>query len=319
MLSTADALAEAKEVATIKELQFIGTGSIVIEEDLVIPFLHIFNTTTVSSGATITARDIMIWGSDDSTVSLVEDGGTVAGVDENSRIYLHGDGTLTLGGTTYEKPEPAYFGSWISRVFAYEEGVGWKPHKLIDVDVPSRAIGADISSFDEIARLTTKYPELEYVSLYGDDPMDIPRFVGFNENRTLGIAGLEYALHGNQTIGGNPFDALTIAANVTLTIASGVSVEFISDPGKTAIEGADNTSKIVIEDGADVAIHEYIIGSEEPPEVWAPGTYIWDTTISDWVDESAPAPAPEQTSDPTPAPDPDTTSDPVQNSDPIEP
>jgi hypothetical protein len=282
VVSSQAALTEATAVSTVTRLAFEGDFS-VTESFSISDNMTLFGDCdiTIANGVTVEARVTLM----NSRARL-----TVNGTMDVSRIQLYGDSQLTLGGTTYKGPRTDYFGSAVARILEWDSAAGeWVGPFLINTNTGEFALYASgIKSPDDlgdITELADEYPELVGVHFYGYQD----GYGGFSTDTTFAETRLEHRLHGNQTFldeAGDPdlCPAMTVAAGVTLTIKTGVTVDFVSDADELALEGVDNTSKIVIE--SDATVTEYA-GSER---VWEPGTYIWDADTSSWVLEPAPAP-----------------------------
>jgi len=139
----------------------------------------------------------------------------------------------------------------------------------------STSVYADINSLSDIAMFNAVYPELAGIHIYGDD-------ISFDSNYTV-TSAIPILFHGNQTFGMGAdaviCDPVMIGAGVTLTIASGTTVELISDDptALNAIIGTDAASTIIVEAGATVQ------HGGDSSSAWATGTYKWDATGEAWV------------------------------------
>ncbi len=90
-------------------------------------------------------------------------------------------------------------------------------------------------------------------------------------------------IHGNQTFGfgedAETIPPVQVSSDFVLDIASGVEADFVSDgTGLNAIVGTDDSSVILVEDGA--IVWDDAIGTQ-----WEPGWYVWNSETSTWVNK----------------------------------
>jgi hypothetical protein len=258
-------LAEALELEGIVADLHLPKDFVISEGFSTAAWLYFDGISSIAADVIVTAKGFSLFDRGALTVN-----GEIKGLYEGSSIYLWGDSELVMNGETYAGPDGMFFDRDVVRGLVWDStGEEWSGLFLRSLNESTGIVQATVKSVADLGVLAATYPELELVRFYGND-------FAFTESVNLD-GRFAYLAYGNiEVLAPNsstliPVDPIIVGAGVTLTIGSDAIILVQSnDDTALAIEGTDETSLIVVEDGGIVAVNDAAPGDE-----WAAGTYAW--------------------------------------------
>ncbi|MCL2226125.1 MAG: S-layer homology domain-containing protein [Oscillospiraceae bacterium] len=293
-------LREAMEIGTVWNMVLTSSGEFNYTVGVAIQTFHITSNIDVhrlniglahviiDENVTVSVEELGMWAWPRSQLTV---NGTLVG----DRITIANDGSvLVLNGERFYGPAANRFvGFHINnavRVLDWEDG-GWGRPRLINMETGQENVWVNLNTLDDIGFLEDFFPDLYAVHIYGGGQrLSSPYYnwtrISFSEDFAFTTTDFAFWIHGNRILGYGDdawfHEPVRVEAGVTVTIASGVEVIFLSDgenllavvgPDYQTLVGTtgDTAAVIRIEEGATV--ESWV--NYEVVRVWEVGDHTW--------------------------------------------